>query len=54
METVPLVSMRINIKGYNSNQGTKIIKGKRLTRKRKDKDGLGIKYSKLSVTIATV
>ena len=41
----------LNNKGYKQNQGTKTIKGKRLTRKRKDKDGLGIKYSKLSVNI---
>ena len=33
-----------NKKGYNHNQGTETVKGKRLTRKRKDKDGLGIKF----------
>ena len=45
------VFSELNNKGYNSNHKTQTTKGKSCTRKRKNKDGLGIKYSKLSLNI---
>ena len=44
----------LNNKGYNSNHKTQTTKGKIYTRNRKDKDGLGIKYSKLSLNIIII
>ena len=41
----------LNNKDYNFNHKTQTTKGKSFTRKDKDKDGLCIKYSKLSVNI---
>ena len=45
---------KLNNKGNDPKQGTEPIKGKKLNtnRKRKDKDGLGIKYTRLYISWA--